>query len=277
LDAVPKQILIYVLSGYVLLQFVWWAFMLVDLNNEAYHLRLEMLSSSAMPSPEAQIQKSILDEKTFSTYLDGFGGRCSICFLSLFLDLGRFSAVFQGSWSWPHNKKNFLLSVTHELKSPLAAIKLQLQTLAGRELPEQKRKQIYNRALSDTERLQGLVENLLLVNRVEAGKLPLNMSKLDVSALLEAICQRHFPSQLENETIVLKLVPSIYGMCDAEAMQSIILNLTENAIKYGAQSVIEIGVSQTDVEIIIHVSDAGPGIPDSEKERIFSTLFSVRQ
>ncbi len=274
LDAVPKQILIYVLSGYVLLQFVWWAFMLVDLNNEAYHLRLEMLSSSAMPLPEAQIQKSILDEKLSQRIWMVLGEGAVFVFI-LILGFRAVQRSISRELELASQQKNFLLSVTHELKSPLAAIKLQLQTLAGRELPEQKRQQIYNRALSDTERLQGLVENLLLVNRVEAGKLPLNMSHLDVSTLLEAICQRHFPSQLENGTIVLKLVPSLYGICDAEAMQSIILNLIENAIKYGAQSVIQVGISQSDEEIIIQVSDAGPGIPGNEKERIFHRFFRL--
>jgi signal transduction histidine kinase len=58
-------------------------------------------------------------------------------------------------------------------------------------------------------------------------------------------------------------------------MQSIILNLIENAIKYGAQSVIQVGISQSDEEIIIQVSDAGPGIPDNEKERIFHRFFRL--
>jgi two-component system phosphate regulon sensor histidine kinase PhoR len=274
LDSVPKRVLIYVLSGYVLIQFVWWAYMLVDLNSEAYHLRLELLTTSEMPAPEAQIQKTALDAKLSQRVWMVLGEGAVFVFI-LVLGFRALQRSISRELELSAQQKNFLLSVTHELKSPLAAIKLQLQTLAGRSLSDEKRHQIYVRALADTERLQGLVENLLLVNRVEAGKFPLEMKRTDISELTQQLIKRHFASELEKGILTIAFEAGLWIACDHQAMESIVINLIENAQKYAVSSNIDIRIGKQGHSILLSVADQGPGIPDIEKERVFQRFFRL--
>lgn len=274
LDAIPKRILIYILSGYVLLQFAWWAYMLVALNGEIYALRLELLTASDMPAPEEQIVRAELDRHLTKRIWMVLGEGAVFMFI---LVLG-FRAVQRSvarELQLAAQQRNFLLSVTHELKSPLAAIRLQLQTLVSRELPEEKRQQIYSRALSDTDRLQGLVENLLLVNRVEAGRFPVHLEETDLSALVMDICSRDFPEQMENGVLKLSVQKDVVIRCDRDAMRSIVVNLVENALKYAVGSSVEVLLQIDGEGISLTVSDHGPGVPEADRERIFQRFFRL--
>jgi len=274
LDAVPKRILIYILSGYVLLQFVWWAYMLVDLNGEIYSLRLELLSSIEVPAPEQQILKAELDSR-LTKRIWMVLGEGAVFMLILVLGFRAVQRSVQRELQLAAQQRNFLLSVTHELKSPLAAIRLQLQTLEGRELPEEKRQQIYARALSDTDRLQGLVENLLLVNRVEAGRFPVHLEETDLPLLVKDVCARNFPEQMETGVLKLSVQSAVVMRCDHDAMRSIIVNLVENAFKYAVGSTVEVALSSDEGHILLSVSDHGPGVPEADRDRIFERFFRL--
>lgn len=274
LDAVPKRVLIYVLSGYVLLQFAWWAYMLTDLNGEIYALRLELLTTSGLPAPELQVTKAELDGRLTNRIWMVLGE--GVVFMVI-LVIG-FRAVQRSvvrELQLAAQQRNFLLSVTHELKSPLAAIRLQLQTLAGRELPEEKRQQIYARALSDTDRLQGLVENLLLVNRVEAGRFPVHPEPTDLSAHVHHICRTHFVREMEEGRVCLDLQGDVWMDCDRDAVRSIIVNLVENALKYASEGPVHVLVRSADGEVVLTVQDNGPGVPPQERERVFERFYRL--
>jgi signal transduction histidine kinase len=172
-------------------------------------------------------------------------------------------------------QKNFLLSITHELKSPLAAIKLQLQTLNSRNLPEEKRLQIYSRALGDTDRLEKLVENLLLINKVESGGMPLNRKSTDVSEALIVQMKQTYPKELDENRIELSISRNISATIDELAFQSIVQNLVDNAIKYGSNGKIEVRLKAANNGFEFSVSDQGEGIPDKEKQKIFERFYRL--
>lgn len=269
----PKGALIYLLGFYVLMQFVWWAYMLVNLNAEIYLLRCEMLAFSELVAPEQLIQKAQLDEKLTLRLWMVLGEGAVFIFILL---LG-FWAVRRSIAKELHvaeQQKNFLLSITHELKSPLAAIKLQLQTLHTRNIPEEKRTQLYIRALADTDRLENLVENLLLVNKVESGGLPLNKENIDLSEFLRKQMETTYSKQLEEKQLLLTIDVGIEASIDKMAFHSISTNLVDNAIKYGDGGIITVKLSLVeDNEIEFSVSDNGEGIPNSEKKKIFERFY----
>ncbi|MCF8464454.1 MAG: HAMP domain-containing histidine kinase [Flavobacteriales bacterium] len=269
----PKGVLIYFLGFYVLIQFVWWAFMLVELNTEIYTLKLEMLSVSELAGPEQLIQKAELDQKLTLRIWMVLGEGAVFVFI-LLLGFWAVRRSIAKELNLAEQQKNFLLSVTHELKSPLAAIKLQLQTLNTRELPEEKKLQLYKRALADTDRLENLVENLLLVNKVESGGLPLNKEKVNFSELLTSQIRTTYSKELEDGRLKTTIQDGIEAEIDKMAIQSIVINLIDNAIKYGAgsQVTVEISVSGTD-SIEFLVADQGEGIPNSEKKKVFDRFY----
>jgi two-component system phosphate regulon sensor histidine kinase PhoR len=210
--------------------------------------------------PEQLIQKAQLDEKLTLRIWMVLGEGAVFVFILL---LG-FWAVHRSIAKELHvaeQQKNFLLSITHELKSPLAAIKLQLQTLHTRNLPEEKRKQLYVRALGDTD-------------RVESGGLPLDKEKMNISQFLQQLVEGTYVRQLEEKQLSLILDSDIESSIDKMAFHSIVINLVDNAVKYGGGGVITVKLSLLENnEIEFSVLDNGEGIPNSEKKKIFERFY----
>lgn len=246
--------------------------MLVNLNAEIYQLKLELLSVTESAGPEFQIRKGELDEKLALRIWMVLGE--GAVFVSILL-LGFWSVrrSIAKELAVAEQQKNFLLSITHELKSPLAAIKLQLQTLQTRSLDEDKRSVIYKRALSDADRLEKLVESLLLVNKVESGGLPLQKTKFDLNAYLSEIIRTAFVSEMDGGRIQFRTSQPVLVDADEMAMQIVVSNLIGNAIKYGEGSIVEVTVERDGHSAKLEVSDEGPGIPDTEKQKIFHRFY----
>lgn len=176
-------------------------------------------------------------------------------------------------------KKNFLLSVTHELKSPLASIKLYLQTINKRgNLERQQILSFIDKCLLDVERLDDLVENMLLASKIENQSYTFPKEKFSLSALVDSVVNRlqinkcDFNQQLINAEIEPKI--EITG--DKFALSSVVTNLVENAIKY-SKPCEEVGVKlfRKDNNIYLQVADRGIGIADNEKGRIFDRFYRV--
>ena len=269
----PNGLLIYFLGFYVLIQFVWWAYMLVNLNAEIYSLRREMLFFSELVAPEQLIQKAELDEKlTLRVWM--VLGEGAVFMLILLLGFWAVRRSITKELNVAEQQKNFLLSITHELKSPLAAIKLQLQTLNTRVLPDEKRTELYRRALGDTDRLENLVENLLLVNKVESGGLPLNKQSINFSKFLEDRVCTTYSKEIEEGRLKMHIQPEIQADIDKMAMHSVFVNLIDNAIKYGGGSMVTIELSSDGTDSIdFSVLDGGNGIPNSEKSKVFERFY----
>jgi signal transduction histidine kinase len=269
----PKGVLIYLLGFYVLIQFCWWAYMLVDLNAEIYALKLELLQTSVFPPPEQSIHKGELNQKLSQRVWMVLGEGAVFIFI-LFLGFWVVRKSIVKELLFAEQQKNFLLSITHELKSPLAAIKLQLQTLQARKLDEDKKSLLYSRALTDTNRLEKLVENLLLVNKIESGRLPLVKTETDISAHVLELLSSHYTIELEKQRIELSIDSDVLSSIDKLALDSIIINLTDNSLKYGngTKVLVEVESSGTGIFSIL-VSDKGEGIPNSEKEKVFDRFY----
>lgn len=174
-------------------------------------------------------------------------------------------------------QQNFLLSVTHELKSPLAAIKLSLQTLVKRDLPKETQQSLLNNSLKDIERLDALVENMLLATRIENRSYSYPKERLNFSELVTKISDRlQVHSCGEEQIIKTAIQPNIYLEGDSFTLSSVVNNLVENAVKYSGPCA-EVGVSlcQNDGRPVLVVSDKGPGISDEEKMLIFDKFYRV--
>jgi signal transduction histidine kinase len=270
LDRVPKSILIYLLSAYVLVQFIWWAYMLVDLNATIYSLKLQLLQGSELPLPEQLVQKAELDRALALKVWMVLGEGAVFVFI-LVLGFWAVKRSIAKELALAEQQKNFLLSITHELKSPLAAIKLQIQTLLSRDLPKDLQHQLLERAIDDSNRLEKLVENLLLVNKVESGKLPLQKQRINLQeVILKLISARYASSPVQFST-----ENDPYGLADPIAIESVLVNLIDNALKYAPNGPVQVNLTKENGQIILTVSDSGKGIPPKEKQRIFERFYRI--
>jgi signal transduction histidine kinase len=174
-------------------------------------------------------------------------------------------------------QQNFLLSVTHELKSPLAAIKLSLQTIVKRDLEKQMQLSLLNNSLKDIERLDDLVENMLLATKIESRTYSFPKEEFDFSELVTKITDRLQVHSCGNEQLInTKIQSGIKVMGDRFALSSVVTNLVENAVKYsGPCAEVAVKLCQNDGKPVLTVSDKGLGIPDGEKMLIFDKFYRV--
>jgi signal transduction histidine kinase len=171
--------------------------------------------------------------------------------------------------------RNFLSAVTHELKSPLAAMRLSLETVAsGRASPEAGKRFISN-AIEDVERLQDLVEKVLETTRFGEGWTEIHREETDLSRLVEDSIETFRRRAVAVNALVQSAIsPDIHAEVDAEAMAIVISNLLENAVKYGGvPAAVEIDLSMDGNRAVIEVADNGAGISDDDVEMIFGRFY----
>lgn len=269
--------LFYLLVIYVFLQFIWWSYLMVKLNNEVLEQRFQIIELSSsnpeMVSKAKQELHSNLQKRWMM--IAGEGTVFLVLLISGFLQTRR---IFKKEAQLNSRQRNFLLSVTHELKSPIASAKLQLETVIKRDLTKEKQKEILINALSDTERLNSLVENVLIATRLEDSNYKLFLEKINLSEFLKTEIEKIYKHyQLDKKhTIELNIQPEIYFHADTFAFISILTNLYENAIKYsGPEPEIKVSLQKNDSKIELLFADNGNGIAEEERNRIFEKFYRV--
>jgi two-component system, OmpR family, sensor histidine kinase SenX3 len=178
---------------------------------------------------------------------------------------------------------SFINAVTHELKTPIASIRLYLETLQRREVDAKQRSEFYRLMLSDTDRLLGTVEQVLKAGQASHKRATRNVGQVDFRELVQecialARTRHHLPAE------VLRLVePSSNGtgICvtgDADELRTAVSNVLDNAVKYSVNSV-DVSVHLETLQhktIVLRVQDRGAGIPRSELKRVFKRFYRVR-
>jgi two-component system phosphate regulon sensor histidine kinase PhoR len=176
-------------------------------------------------------------------------------------------------------KSDFVSNVSHDLRTPLALIRMYAETLEmGRLAGEEKKQEYYGTIVKETERLTRLVNNLLNFSRMEAGRRPYNLSPLDLNAVVRSVLDSFSPQMgSEGFSLVLDLDPAIPAVrADTEAVQEALINILDNAVKYsGAEKYLRVATGRRMDEIYVDIEDHGPGIPPEYRERIFETFFRV--
>lgn len=173
-------------------------------------------------------------------------------------------------------QKNFLLSVTHELKSPLASIKLYLETILKRDLDKQQLQGFLKNSLKDIERLDDLVENMLIATKIENKSYSFPKEEFDFSNLVEKICERLQGHVCDTQTLKTDIKKGIRLMGDKFALTSVVTNLIENAVKYSPPcEEVAVRLFKTADCVVLEVADKGIGIGDEEKLRIFEKFYRV--
>lgn len=268
-------VLFYILVGYVLLQFCWWAFLLVQLNEEVYAHKIEVVElKQTYPAEKEKEHEHLVKRLHERMWMVASEGAVFLALLIIGIRMTRHA--FRKEFLLARQQKNFLLSVTHEFKSPLAGIKLSLQTLQKHELNKEKKDGILQRSLNETERINNLIENALMAAQIEGHSIELQKEEFNLSDLLEKTI--HDKAQLYHLTheITSAIADHVTMTGDAVAIASMILNLIENAEKYSPpNSKTHVELINRDRYIVIRVSDNGIGIGDEEKEKIFDMFYRV--
>lgn len=263
----PGPLLVfYLLVFYVFLQFCWWSYLLFELNTEILTLREQIAQSKGEVVSSVSLSERI-SQKRLMIFGEGL-----VFLLLLTLGLIQTRRSFRREANLARQQKNFLLSVTHEFKSPLAAVKLYLQTLSKRELSREKQLDVLQKASAETGRLESLAENMLLAARIDNRAFSPAFENLNISEILTGITD-----DFRNRTqlrISCAIQPGVILSADRQAFHSIILNLLENAQKYGGEKPeIEVALKAAGSSVILSVADKGNGVADEDKSRIFDKFY----
>jgi len=175
---------------------------------------------------------------------------------------------------------SFLNAVTHELKTPIASIRLYLETLQSRNVPEPQRQQFYNIMLADSDRLLATVEQVLKAGELGSRR-PQDRTLIELAPLV-ADCiaitrQRHHLPEAAIELVPIPLGVRLYVRGIPEDLRTAILNLLENAVKYSPNGV-EITCSIAIVRytnVALSIADTGVGIAPNQLKRIFKRFYRV--
>jgi len=171
-------------------------------------------------------------------------------------------------------QNNFMLAVTHELKSPIAGMKLSLQTLERRTLTEAQKAQLLHRCIQESDRLDDLANNMLITSQIEGRQYKKAHETVDLSELARSTGDLYH--QRLGDRFMARIDPGCAVQGDRLLLQMAMHNLIENAVKYTpSDATILLAISRRDEDICIQVSDTGKGIPDSEKRRIFSKFYRI--
>ncbi|MEN7974010.1 MAG: HAMP domain-containing sensor histidine kinase, partial [Verrucomicrobiota bacterium] len=168
-------------------------------------------------------------------------------------------------------KTNFIATVSHELRTPLSLIRLHAETLHHGRVSEDKVHDYHQTILTESERLSGIVNNVLDFSRIERNKLQLHIESTDISALCKQIAES-FRFRLEKDGFELEkqIQPGIVVPADPLAVSQILFNLMDNAIKYSdGEKSIRLELERSGDQAILRVADRGIGIPDKLKKHIF--------
>lgn len=175
-------------------------------------------------------------------------------------------------------KSNFVSSVSHELRVPLAAVRLMAESLdGGRIVEEDKRREYYRLIVQECRRLSGLIENVLDFSLIGNGRKSYRFERVDLAALLRQSVAIMEPCAVERHVTLRLAADGAAGFepCwDAAAVEQALVNLLDNAIKHSPSgSAVTIRVERDDGKIRLWVEDSGPGIPIREQERIFELFY----
>lgn len=172
-------------------------------------------------------------------------------------------------------QQNFMMAVTHELKTPISVARLNLETLQKYSLDPEKQKKLIRNTLDETTRLNFLTNNILIASQLEGGRYESSKEELDLSLLLKDCIhdfRNRFPERIFREEA--EADADIKG--DPLLLQILINNLLENAIKYSPkESPITAVLKKQPGHILLQIKDEGPGIPDEEKKKVFTRFYRI--
>jgi signal transduction histidine kinase len=259
----------WVLLVYMVAALFWWFIALEKQNLDISQIRLNELQKDAPSYFEKALAIEEARKRKTAQYI-GEG--------STFLALILLGAVFvyratRRQIRLSQQQQNFMMAITHELKTPIAITQLNLETLQKRKLDEEKQQKLISNTLQEANRLNILCNNILFASQLDAGAYRSTKEEINFTDLVEG-CVDDCNSRFPQRNIVENIQESVYLNGEKILLQMLISNLLDNALKYSpVDEPVTIGLSEKNQEVVLTVSDLGTGITDAEKKKIFDKFY----
>ena len=275
MDLVKKHKLVlvtisyWVLLIYIIAALLWWFIALNNQNNSMAVLRSAEISKNDRQYAEKKEEIISAQKRKTAQYI-GEG----ISFLAVILTGAVF--IFRATRKqikFGEQQQNFMMAVTHELKTPIAITQLNLETIQKRKLEPEKQEKIISNSLIEVNRLNSLCNNILWAAQLDAGAYSSKDEEINFSDVVLG-CVEDFEKRFSGFKFNIQIHEGIYINSDILMMQILVNNLIENAIKYSPkEKFITIELLQKSNRINFSVSDEGMGVSEEEKKKIFGKFY----
>jgi two-component system, OmpR family, sensor histidine kinase CiaH len=260
----------WLILGYVIAALIWWYIALQQQNTKMAALRMQALEKNE-PAYQQQAAEIANEAKRKNAQYIGEG---SIFLLLIMAGVWFVYRSVRKQLAAGQQQQNFLMAVTHELKTPLAITKLNLETMQRRKLDEAQQSKIIQTTLHEANRLNELINNILYASQFEHGLELKNAENVNLSNLVNEIVEEH-ALRYPNSKLELDVEEEVVVRGEPLLLRLVVSNLLENAIKYGSKEKrVWVNLRQAPAATL-EVKDDGPGIADAEKEKIFHKFYRV--
>lgn len=269
-------IIYWLLLLYIVAALVWWFISLDKQNNQ-----LTQLEYRELYAIKDSINKEEYDRQLFKIDIENKRNTGKyiaegITFLILIL-IGA-SFVYRSvrrQLRMQYQQQNFMMAVTHELKTPISVAMLNLETLQKYQLEPEKQQKLIRMTLQETGRLNTLINNILVSAQLEGGRYSIAKEELDFSSLVRD-CVRETKNRYPERDFKEEITDELEVTGDALLLQLMISNLLENAVKYSPkENRITCRLNKINDEVMLNVIDEGEGITESEKKKIFAKFYRI--
>lgn len=264
-------VLYWFLLAYIIVALVFWFIELNKQNRQMTNYKLQELKMDD-PTYLNSVDRFASEERRKTGQYIGEG----ITFL-LVISVGAvflYRAIMR-QIKIQQQQQNFMMAVTHELKTPISVAKLNLETLQKYNLDEARQKKVIQSALQEISRLDTLANNILVSAQLEGGHYQVSKDELDFSALTQNSVQ-DFVHRFGEKNWQVNIQPELSIQGDYLLLQILVNNLVENAVKYSPKNgMISVNLTQENSNIVLQVKDEGPGIPANERRKIFKKFYRI--
>ena len=264
-------ILYWFLLAYILAALVWWFIELNRQNQQMAKYELQQLDQTDSHYGLRSDKIQSLEKRKTTQYI----GEGITFFLLIVTGAGFVFRAVSRQLKSSQEQQNFMMALTHELKTPISVAMLNLETLQKRKLDEQQQQRLLHTTLEETNRLNTLCNNMLLSSQIEAGGYRITTEETDISELI-AKCVQDFIKRYPQNIMKSDIKKDLFIEGDRLLLQMMVNNLIDNALKYGTKELpVTILLSETKNQIIFQVKDEGRGIAADEKEKIFNKFYRI--
>jgi two-component system sensor histidine kinase CiaH len=259
------------LLAYIIAALVWW---FIALNAQNHQMATYKILQLRKDDPTYEYAVSIISDferrKT-----DQYIGEGSIFLLLIIVGAVFLYRAVRRQFRSSQQQQNFIMAITHELKTPIAVTKLNLETLQKRKLEEAQQQRLIENTIQEANRLNSLCNNMLLASQIEAGGYKISTEYVDLSVLVSS-CANEFNTRFSQRDLHILVQEHLFVNGDKLLLEMAINNLIDNAIKYSPkESMVEVILSLENGKILLSIKDQGKGIAGSEKKKIFDKFYRV--
>jgi two-component system sensor histidine kinase CiaH len=264
-------IVYWIMLAYIISALVFWYITLNNQNQLMSELKKQRFPTQA-EMYKAELEKIDLDTKK---KVKQYAGEGTMFFLVIVTGALFFFKTVRRQLKISQEQQNFMIAVTHELKTPIAVAKLNLETLQKRKLDDTQQKRLLYNTLQETNRLDALCNNLLISSQMEAGGYRLIKEKFNLSQLVQTSVT-DFAARYPQRVIREDIERDVFITGDATLLQIAVNNLMENALKYSPKNQpIQIELHLQEAKAELKVIDQGGGICDEDKKKVFQKFYRL--